>query len=208
MKEGVTAHQRVANEYSFFHSAPWKEQKLDDSRVGISKLKEYLQQLLDRHIEQELPKVRDEIKDMIKKIELEIVRLPTERPTTTHLRMYLTDLATQYHNIVIAALSGDYHTTFASFFSDTGDEIGPTRLRALVHSVNTGFSGYMLRKGRKLQLYDSDLSGKGKAEGTATRAKAAQNRAKNMNDDDEAVDLKQHFMTKQEMREWVKKVIS
>ncbi|KAK1808341.1 hypothetical protein LTR12_017304 [Friedmanniomyces endolithicus] len=43
-------------ELRYFQSSLWRDQKLDASRVGVNKLKTFLQALLDRHIEKELPK--------------------------------------------------------------------------------------------------------------------------------------------------------
>lgn len=204
MKENITAEQRISNELRFFNSSPWKEQKLDEDRVGICRLKAYLQILLDRHIERELPKVREEIRSMVREVESELVRLPQERPTATHLRMYLSDLAMQYHNLAVAALNGDYHTTFADFFTDDDEKIGPTRLRALIHCINTKFADYIRRKGRKLQLREVP-------EGD-NRNETDLNETADMEDEfapthsNVTSGLKQEFVTKTELKQWVKKV--
>jgi len=58
-------------------------------RVGILSLRSYLQSPLDQHIERELPKVREEVKILMKKTEVAIEALREERPTTGHLRMFL-----------------------------------------------------------------------------------------------------------------------
>ncbi|TKA61218.1 hypothetical protein B0A55_10932, partial [Friedmanniomyces simplex] len=113
----ITPKQRSTNELRYFQSPPWKEQKLDATRVGIDKLQTSLQALLNRHIEKELPKVREEIKSTIRTSEQEMFSLPPERPTISHLRMFLSDLAMQYHNIATAALNGDYHTSHTPFFT-------------------------------------------------------------------------------------------
>jgi len=148
MQQSVTAVQRAANERFFFDSAGWREQKLDPDRLGIDKLREFLQRLLSQHIEQELPKVRDEIRTMILSTETDLNALPVERPSVAHLRMYLSSLAMQFHNLSVAALNGDYHTSsFGQFFSVSGDEVGSTRLRALVHQTNTEYATEMRTKG-------------------------------------------------------------
>lgn len=209
MKNGITAEQRAVNELRFFSSSPWKEQKLENNRVGIGKLKAYLQGLLDRHIEQELPKVRDEIKTIIKNLENEVRLLPEERPTPTHLRMYITDLAMRYHNIALAALNGDYHTGFADFFTESEEEIGTTRLRALVHNLNSGFADCMRRKGRKMQLIEEPNTMASKDTGSeAHKAKTSNRRKSNRSESEEGVEGIQQMVTKAEMKEWVKKVCS
>ncbi|OQN96115.1 hypothetical protein B0A48_18361 [Cryoendolithus antarcticus] len=152
-----TPKMRSEEELRYFMSCPWKDQKLEPGRVGIDKLKTFLQNLLDQHIEKELPKVRDQIKAMIRSTEQDIVLLPPERPTTSYLRMFLSDLAMQYNHLTTAALNGDYQTSHATFFTTDGIRIGPTRLRALIHSLNTSFSDRMRDKGQKLKMgYPSD----------------------------------------------------
>lgn len=203
MKEGGTNKQRLANELDFFHSSPWKEQKLEADRVGIGKLKDYLQTLLDRHIEQELPKVRDEIKAMIKDTEAEVMHWPKERPTPSHLRMHIVELATRYTSLTVSALSGDYHTTHADFFTDIGHEIGPTRLRALIHNLNNNFAHYMWKTGRKLQLSDKACQEEQTTNATETEQSTE---VKQSNLPEEPEDIKQEIVSKKDMKDWVKKV--
>ena len=56
-------------------------------------LQKFLQNLLDQHIERELPKVREEIRNLMEKTEQEITALADDRPTVGHLRMFLSRLA-------------------------------------------------------------------------------------------------------------------
>lgn len=112
--------------------------------AGIEKLRDFLQKLLDQHIENELPKVREEIKSMIHSTERDIIRLPTERPTTGHLRMYLSELAMQFHNLSMAALNGDYHTGNSDFF-EVKDEKASVRSREEIKLVGTLHSTPHLR---------------------------------------------------------------
>ncbi|KAK0301961.1 hypothetical protein LTR82_018050 [Friedmanniomyces endolithicus] len=104
MGHAIVASQRSANEYQFFHSSPWREQNLDAGRVGIDTLRGALQALLDQHVEKELPNVREEIRAMIRSTEQDLLGLPKERPTLAHLRMFLSELAMQYHSLTSAAL--------------------------------------------------------------------------------------------------------
>ncbi|KAK0891539.1 hypothetical protein LTR57_024750 [Friedmanniomyces endolithicus] len=83
--------------------------------------------------------------------------LPPERPTIS-LRMFLSDLAMQYHSLAIAALNGDYHTSHTPFFTANGTIVGSTRLRALMHKLNTEFSDYMREKGEKFKLGHSRVT--------------------------------------------------
>ncbi|KAK0838829.1 hypothetical protein LTS02_017658 [Friedmanniomyces endolithicus] len=148
----ITPKQRSTNELRYFQSTLWKEQELDATRLGIDKLQTSLKTLLNQHIEKELPEVREEIKFTIRTSEQEIVSPPPKRPSISHLRMFLSDLAMQYHNLATAALSGDYHTSHTPFFTASGTIVGSTRLRARTNKFNAEFSHYMRGKGEKLKL--------------------------------------------------------
>ncbi|KAK0301796.1 hypothetical protein LTR01_009150 [Friedmanniomyces endolithicus] len=69
--------------------------------------------------------------------------------------MFLSELAMQYHSLTSAALSGDYHTTHSDFFATNGNDIGVTRLRALVHYLNTEFADEMREKGQSFKQTNS-----------------------------------------------------
>ncbi|KAK0871017.1 hypothetical protein LTR87_013066 [Friedmanniomyces endolithicus] len=155
MEQAIVSSQRSANEYQSFHSSPWREQNLDADRVGIDKLRGALQALLDQHVEKELPNVREELRAMIRSTEQELLGLPKERPTLAHLRMFLSELAMKYHSLTSAALSGDYHTTHVDFFATNGNDIGVTRLRALVHYLNTEFADEMRERGQSFKQTNS-----------------------------------------------------
>ncbi|KAK5107072.1 hypothetical protein LTR62_001890 [Meristemomyces frigidus] len=80
LASGVTQEQREGIELNYFASSPWKEQALEAERVGVAILRKFLQRLLDQRIEREMPKVREEIKHLIKRTENEINSLGEERP--------------------------------------------------------------------------------------------------------------------------------
>lgn len=151
MQQKITAEERSANELRFFQASPWREQKLDPDRVGIDKLRVFLQQLLHKHIENELPKVRDEIRSLIATTQQDINHLPMERPTSAHLRAFLTELALRYHSLTVTALSGEYTSSEVDFFVTKGSTIGPTRLRALVHKLNGDFAADMQDYGQTMK---------------------------------------------------------
>ena len=140
LASGITPEQRQRGEVHYFQSSLWKEQALSMDRVGILSLRSYLQSLLDQHIERELPKVREEVKLLMKKTELAIEALGEERPTTGHLRMFLSRLAMRFHGLIAFALNGTYHEMDSVFFSDHDNDKHSTRLRAVVHLLNTDFS--------------------------------------------------------------------
>lgn len=188
LASGITPEQRQRGEVHYFQSSPWKEQALSMDRVGILSLRSYLQSLLDQHIERELPKVREEVKLLMKKTEVAIEALGEERPTTGHLRMFLSRLAMRFHGLTASALNGTYHEMDSVFFSDHDNDKHSTRLRALVHLLNTDFSDHMRQNGQKRKVIEREL---------------------NIDCDVEDVpEDGQLLVTKSEMEVWVKEVSS
>ena len=187
LKNGITSDQRRRAENRYFQSSPWKEQALTMERVGVMSLQKFLQNLLDQHIERELPKVREEIRNLMEKTEQEITALGDDRPTVGHLRMFLSRLAMQFHNLTTSALHGNYHETDSTFFHTSGVDNHSTRLRALTHRLNSDFSSYMRDNGQKRKVVSDELD-----------------------EDSEPIEPEegQLLVTESEMREWVKEVRS
>ena len=75
LESQVDALSRESREHSFFQTSPWREQNLDKDRTGISALRQFLQKLLDRHIEHELPRVREEIETLAVSVEQKLNHL-------------------------------------------------------------------------------------------------------------------------------------
>ena len=186
LASGITSEQRRKAENRYFQSPPWKEQALRMDRVGIMSLQKFLQNLLDQHIERELPKVREEIRTLMRKTEREITAFGDDRPTVGHLRMFLSRLAMQFHNLTTSALHGNYHETDPTFFGESGVENHSTRLRALTHRLNSEFSSYMRDNGQKRKVVSGRFD-----EGSES-----------MESEEEG----QLLVTEREMRDWVKEV--
>ena len=149
---GLTQEQREKDEHHYFASSPWKEQTLDVERVGVVPLRGFLQRLPDQHIERELPKVREEIKQLIGRTEEDLVNLGEERPTPGHLRMFLSRIAMRFHNLATAALHGEYHRVDTAFFADADESATYFTLRAFVHNVNTAFANDMREFGQTMKV--------------------------------------------------------
>lgn len=147
---GYSYLDREKFESDYFAASPWREQDLDLSRTGVTPLREFLQRLLDQHIERELPKVRDEISALISRTADDLAALGEERPTPGHMRIFLSRIAMQFHRLVTAALHGDYHGVDATFFEATDQAADHIRLRALVHNLNTGFADGMRERGQTM----------------------------------------------------------
>lgn len=146
-KEGLTWDDLARREEEFFSTPAWKEHNLDMRHVGVEPLRLFLQDLLSRHIEKELPKVRGEIKHQLAVTEAELAQMGVERPTVGHIRYFLTDLSMQFHQLAQAALDGNYQGPDMEFF-----KIPETRLRADVHKVNGNFADHMRDNGKKREL--------------------------------------------------------
>ena len=191
LASGISPAQRHKNEIQYFQSAPWKGNALSMDRVGILALREYLQSLLDQHIERELPKVREEIKSLMSKIEQDIASLGEPRPSVGHLRIFLSRLATHFNNLATSASNGSYHEADSTFFGDSDSENQKTRLRALVHRLNTAFSDHMRANGQKRKI--------------TTRLQTPSESGSDDEPRDEA-EIGQILVTEHEMKAWVREV--
>jgi len=142
LEAGITSAQRKQNELDFFDSFEWEACKLDPARVGIDALRSYVQHLLSDHIERELPKVREEIITLSKKIEQELIGLGEERSTPGQLRLFLTHLSMDFYRLSLSALEGGYYGVDSAFFG-IDKPLGSNRLRARVHELNSVFADEM-----------------------------------------------------------------
>lgn len=193
MQASISLEERQMKEARFFASSPWREQLLDPSRVGIVSLRTKLQDLLDRHVGTELPKVRSEVQQLLKKTTAEMDALGEERSTVGHYRVYMSSLAMQFFRLTDAALKGDYSNGGTDFFKTLDeDEISPQRLRAVIHHLNTKYSDYMRNKGRKRTLRDPF------AEMAASEDDQAHMFGHSV--------LDESLVDKKEMRSWIKQV--
>ena len=189
LANAITTEQRRAIEDRYFQSTPWKEQALSADRVGIVSLQRYLQGLLDQHIERELPKVREEIRQLMKRTERDIAALGDERPTSGHIRTFLTRLAMSFHKLTLSALDGHYFDDDMTFFDTTNVDHRSNRLRALTHRLNTEFSTYMRDNGGKRKVIES-------------RSEAGDE----SDESDDCAEEDQILVTEREMKDWVKEV--
>ncbi|KAL7907866.1 P-loop containing nucleoside triphosphate hydrolase protein [Trichoderma velutinum] len=190
LKGCVTMASRSNLERHFFSSPAWASQGLDMSRVGAENLRIFLQDLLDTHIERELPKVREEIKKLLAERDDELRSLGEARPTTDLIRTFLTALSMRFYELLQAALDGNYHSIDARFFSESDI----SRLRARVQKSNTEFATYMRESGQRRKI---------KAEGNLNSTMPESDDS----EDHELDDIKtQLIVSKAEMMRWVKEV--
>ncbi|KAL2856524.1 P-loop containing nucleoside triphosphate hydrolase protein [Aspergillus pseudoustus] len=155
LMRGVTLPDRRKAELEFFSSGAWKEQNLDRSRVGIDNLRSFLQDLLDSHIESELPKVREDVRRLLNQTNDELFDLGMERSSPNQIRVYLTRVSNDFHNLVKAAVEGAYAGHDALFFRINNDDIH-VRLRAAIHMENNDFAAYMRQHSEKRKVVAED----------------------------------------------------
>ncbi|KFH42507.1 Interferon-induced GTP-binding protein Mx-like protein [Hapsidospora chrysogenum ATCC 11550] len=192
LDEGLTMDTRSNRELRFFSTSSWASQNLDMDRVGAEKLRTFLQQLLDTHIERELPKVRDEIRKCLTTTEAELRSLGDARPTVGHIRSFLTSLSMRFYELLQAALDGNYHSIDSKFFSENDD----SRLRARIQETNTNFAAHMRDHGQRRRLRRNSESG-----GSVPES--------NSSDGSESTDeTAQLIISKAEMTQWVKQAYS
>ncbi|KAF2844124.1 Dynamin family protein [Plenodomus tracheiphilus IPT5] len=197
MSTGLTWEERQRQEAHFFNSSPWKEQNLDKSRVGIDNLRNFLQGLLDNHIELELPKVRKEVESLLQTTESELAQIGPERTSTGQIRMYLTHTSMEFFNLTKAAVDGCYGGRDAVFFA-TGPKKN-NRLRAQIHMANEEFATYMRAKAAKRRFLPDDQN----EASSGSEQTETSDRSENS---DESSSNEQLRATKKQTMAWVKKI--
>lgn len=180
LEKGMTIPERRRAELQFFSSGLWRKHGLDPSRVGIDNLREFLQDLLDRHIERELPKVRKDVEQLLNEVNGELIHLGAERTSPSRIRLYLTRISTDFQNLVKSGVEGVYGGRY-SFFEVRGNS--HRRLRAAVHMENERYSSHMREDGQKRKIVP------------------AENLENTMREED------QLLVTKEQMATWVKEVL-
>ncbi|KAJ6020128.1 Dynamin [Penicillium canescens] len=181
LKAGMTTEERRKTELAYFSTEVWKKQGLDPSRVGVDKLRCFLEEILDSHIERELPKVRDDIRRLLREKNEELDELGAERKSPNQIRMFLTKITTNYYNVIQAGVDGSYGGRDASFFEIRDGRLS-ARLRAAIHIENEKFSDDMRQHGENRKIVSSDHPDVGKDKGG------------------------QHFVTKEGMLDWIRQV--
>ncbi|KAH9427484.1 hypothetical protein MCOR02_012115 [Pyricularia oryzae] len=185
IEEGIKPEQRLQRELRFFSEPVWK-QHLDMSRIGAENLKLFLQDLLDAHIEKEMPQVVEDIRKVLRTTEESLTRFGQARPTVGHIRIFLTQVSTSFAQLVQAALDGNYHGPYYEFF----DHVEDSRLRAVVHKINGKFATDIRTHGKKRVLRPAESE----IDWTPDENSIKENNEKEL------------FVTQEEMKNWVKKV--
>lgn len=147
--EGVTLEERDVKERDFFSKAPWKS--LASDRVGITALKKFLRALLEDHVKKEFPNLLKEMNALIEAAEKELEVLGPCRETPDEQRRILLKLSTEYQNIAINGILGNYRDDFF-------DKIDKHKLRMLVANRNDDFNHNMVHEGHRMDFEDVDAA--------------------------------------------------
>lgn len=183
LEKGMTMVERRKMEAQFFANPPWNNLGLNPSRVGIDNLRVFMQDLLDRHIERELPKVRKDVGQLLQEISKELMDLGTERTSPPQIRIYLTRIATNVQDLMKAGVEGIYGSR-DGFFEEVDDGEESHRLRAAIHMENGKFANYMRQHGQKRKVVSAE------------------------HQEDTDPEIGQILVTKEQMSTWIKKVRS
>ena len=122
------------------------------------------------------------------KTEQKIIALGNKRLTTGYLRMFLSRFVMQFHDFIISALNNIYYETNSIFFNGSDADFYLTRLRALMHRLNSKFSDYIKNNGQKRKIIDRHLKSDSESDIFSKNG--------------------QILVTETEMKEWIKEVYS
>ncbi|KAH7358180.1 interferon-induced GTP-binding protein Mx2 [Plectosphaerella cucumerina] len=137
LASGMSPEALARDEADFFAQTCWRQCGIDPDRVGSARLKKFMQDLLQDHIEREIPKVKAELRTKLDASELKLRRLGKPRSTAADVRSCLIERSMALGSLTRDALQGHYLGSDSDFFKRE------TRLRALVHQANTSFAAEM-----------------------------------------------------------------
>lgn len=187
---GITIQQRLGQEMDFFASPIWQSHNLDMNRVGVGNLRQFLQCLLDKHIEQELPNVIEEIRHHLLETEASLNRMGPKRSKVADVRYFITGISMDYCQLIQVAVGGGYLGNRQGYFQ-TGSS---TRLRAVVHKLNTNFAARVRDNGQKRKI-------------TGALAQEPETEPSEKNElETNGADLERLLVTENQMKKWVKSV--
>lgn len=148
--DGVTLEERDVREREFFSRNPWRS--LSSDRVGVAALKKFLRALLEDHVKKEFPNLLKEMNTLIEDAEKELQVLGPSRDSPDEQRRVLLKLATDYYNISIDGILGNYRDDF--FGKDNSH-----KLRMLVANCNDVFNKSIHDKGHSMEFEEIDDEG-------------------------------------------------
>ena len=130
--------------------------------LGIAPLRERLSQLLEDHLRKELPALQGELEQKLLETSKALKQIGPEKATIAAKRQYLMGLSIAVHDILRAAVHGNYeHHFFGSMNLDAAIDSPANirRLRAVIQHLNIEFAAGVRRRGHKYAIHlDSEES--------------------------------------------------
>ncbi|KAF1916992.1 P-loop containing nucleoside triphosphate hydrolase protein [Ampelomyces quisqualis] len=217
-----TFAERNAAEQSFFEKGSFKD--LPRQAVGIEALRERLSTLLHRHLVQELPSLKEEMKSKLAATTTELQGLGERRETPQEQKMLLTVICHEINQILRDAVNGAYlHSFFEEFDIDAPIIEGPNvrRFRAAIQELNHSFAENIRLRGQKYKAKDTgakssyvrksdkeeDSDDSDEAEDSDSSDEAGSTDGENAADDADDLLPEPKELTPDEFLDWVKKVM-
>lgn len=145
--------ERNLSESRFFRKSVFGS--LSPENVGIGSLISRLSRLLFTHVQQELPRLQEDLGVALHDAKRELGVMGTARATPEECRIFLSQLALSFYEVCKAAVNGHYEGDY--FRPDTKSLSNPhstpiRRLRAAVQLMNQKFAEEMRARGHKFQI--------------------------------------------------------
>ena len=140
--------ERDKQEAAFFSTGSWVD--LDQSILGIDKLRSRLSEVLTQQIADELPALIEEIDTQISSCQRRLGHLGKPRSTQSEQTLYLIEISQEFQTVVKEACDGAYNH---SFFGDAMTSSGAAkRYRAVIQKLNRDFAVDIGRNGRRREV--------------------------------------------------------
>lgn len=157
-EEGASSfEERNVSEANYFRKSNFKS--LPRDCVGIDSLRNRLSTLLFEHVKQELPKLREDLEEALSDTKAQLDIMGKSRTTPSDCRDYLAQLSLDYYEVCKSAVNGQYE---GDYFNNADPKFvisSPAtvrRIRAVVQSMNTGFSEKLRKTGHKYHIEMSE----------------------------------------------------
>jgi GTPase SAR1 family protein len=146
--------ERNASEAAYFRKSIFKVLPKQD--VGIDSLRDRLSKLLFHHVQQELPRLQEDLQEALTEAKTQLKILGVSRSTPQECKEYLTQLSLDFYEICKAAASGhyegDYFTSDVDKAFSVNSPASRRRLRAVIQFMNNEFSENFRKTGHKYHI--------------------------------------------------------
>ncbi|KAI9824015.1 MAG: hypothetical protein M1826_007548 [Phylliscum demangeonii] len=152
-KLSATFEERNTSEQLFFSQGRYKE--INQDLLGIRPLRTRLSRLLQVHLQRELPDLQAELQTKLREATDGLSRLGEKRSTVAEQKEYLMGVSMTIHEILKAAVQGNYEHPF---FGPIDREVAVdkpaniSRLRAVIQHLNLAFAKKMRLQGHKYAI--------------------------------------------------------